>query len=51
MTVDCTFVACDGVTQLTSSADASIKVMYQVFAKCEELNKAVRPLYSIHQQL
>jgi len=51
MTVDCTFVACDGVSQLTSSADASIKVMYQVFAKCEELNKAVRPLYSIHQQL
>ena len=51
MTVDCTFVASDGVTQLCDTADASIKVMYQVMAKSEELNRAVQPIYRIHQQM
>jgi len=51
MTVDCTFVASDGVTQLCDTADASIKVMYQVMAKSEELNKAVQPVYRLHQQI
>jgi uncharacterized protein Yka (UPF0111/DUF47 family) len=51
MTVDCVFTASDGVTQLCDTADASIKVMYQVMAKCEELNKSVAPVYKIHQQI
>lgn len=51
MTLDCVFTASDGVTQLCDTADASIKVMYQVMAKCEELNKAVHPIYGLHQQM
>jgi hypothetical protein len=51
MTVDCVFTASDGVSQLCDTADASIKVMYQVMAKCEELNKSVQPLYQVHQQV
>ncbi|OXA63337.1 BLOC-1-related complex subunit 6 [Folsomia candida] len=51
MTVDCVFTASDGVSQLCDTADASIKVMYQVMAKCEELNKAVQPLYQVNQQI
>jgi len=51
MTVDCVFTMSDGVTQLCDTADASIKVMYQVMAKCEELNKSVAPIYKLHQQV
>jgi len=51
MTMDCVFTASDGVTQLCDTGDASIKLMYQVMAKCEELNKSVVPLYEVHKQI
>jgi hypothetical protein len=51
MTMDCVFTASDGVTQLCDTADASIKLMYQVMAKCEELNKSVVPLHEVHKQI
>jgi len=51
MSLDCTYVSSDGVTQLCDTADASIKVMYQVMAKCEELNKALRPINKVHQEI
>jgi len=51
MTVDCVFAGSDGVGELCDTADASIKVMYQVMAKSEELNKAVQPIYQVHQQM
>jgi len=51
MTLDCVFTSSDAVTQLCDTGDASIKAMYQVMAKCEELNKSMPPLYTLHQQM
>lgn len=47
MTVDCLEVYTSVVCKTCDSFDANIKAMYQLMAKCEELSKAMAPLYRL----
>lgn len=47
LTVDCLEVYTGVVCKTCDAIDANIKAMYQLMAKCEELSKAMAPIYHL----
>uniref|UniRef100_T1JJ96 BLOC-1-related complex subunit 6 C-terminal helix domain-containing protein n=1 Tax=Strigamia maritima TaxID=126957 RepID=T1JJ96_STRMM len=51
ITVDCTDAYRDCVCKTCDATDISIKSMYQLMAKCEELGNTMRPMYRLADQI
>lgn len=51
ITVGCQTTYKDAVDKTCDSADASIKSMYALMAKCEELYKNTQPITELHEQI
>lgn len=51
LTVDTVETYRDGVCKTCDEVDANIKLMYQLMAKVEELNKSMAPAYQVSEQL
>ncbi|ELU01050.1 hypothetical protein CAPTEDRAFT_212084 [Capitella teleta] len=41
----------EGVDNTCDAVDSSIKSMYALMAKCEELNSSLRPIYGLQEQI
>ncbi|XP_013416974.1 BLOC-1-related complex subunit 6 [Lingula anatina] len=51
ITVGCVDTYKEAIDNTCDAVDGSIKSMYALMAKCEELSKSVKPIYDIHEQI